>query len=217
MEKPNYYAIIPSNVRYDKRLKANEKLLYAEITALSQSTGNCFASNQYFANLFEVTPIAISRWITSLVSLGYVKRVMEYKKGTKQIVNRYLSIGIDPINQKVNTPINQKVKDNNTSKLINNTSINNKVIEEHFNNLWLSYPRERRTEGKSKVKPNIKKRLFDISFEEWERVLKRYSKGKEVKYLKECFRFMNNEVFEAFTDKVYKEQEEKEEEIVIVW
>lgn len=25
-ETPNYYAIIPANVRYDKELKANEKL-----------------------------------------------------------------------------------------------------------------------------------------------------------------------------------------------
>ena len=27
-EKPNYYAVIPSNVRYDDRLKDKAKLLY---------------------------------------------------------------------------------------------------------------------------------------------------------------------------------------------
>jgi len=27
-EQPNYYAIIPANIRYDNNLKANEKLLY---------------------------------------------------------------------------------------------------------------------------------------------------------------------------------------------
>ena len=27
-ENPSYFAIIPADVRYDKRLKANEKLMY---------------------------------------------------------------------------------------------------------------------------------------------------------------------------------------------
>ena len=33
--KINYYAIIPATVRYNQKLKAAEKLLYGEITALS--------------------------------------------------------------------------------------------------------------------------------------------------------------------------------------
>ena len=59
-EKPSYYAIIPANVRYDKNLKANEKLMYGEITALSKKNGICYASNNYFAKLYDVTPQAIS-------------------------------------------------------------------------------------------------------------------------------------------------------------
>ncbi|MGE9832701.1 conserved phage C-terminal domain-containing protein, partial [Ligilactobacillus salivarius] len=38
-EKPGYYSILTANVRYDKRLKANEKLLFSEITALSNKYG----------------------------------------------------------------------------------------------------------------------------------------------------------------------------------
>ena len=34
IEKPSYYAIIISEVRYNKNLTPNAKLLYAEITAL---------------------------------------------------------------------------------------------------------------------------------------------------------------------------------------
>lgn len=36
---PSYYSIIPATIRYDKELKANEKLLYGEITALAQVQG----------------------------------------------------------------------------------------------------------------------------------------------------------------------------------
>lgn len=34
MEKPNYFAIMPASVRYDKNLKPMEKIIYSEITAL---------------------------------------------------------------------------------------------------------------------------------------------------------------------------------------
>ena len=53
MEKPNYYAILSAEVRYDNNLRPNTKLLYAEITALSNTTGECFATNKYFSNLYN--------------------------------------------------------------------------------------------------------------------------------------------------------------------
>ena len=52
--KPSYYAIIPAEVRYSN-LKPNAKLLYGEITALSSKEGYCFATNNYFAKLYNVT------------------------------------------------------------------------------------------------------------------------------------------------------------------
>ena len=136
-EQPNYYAILPSSVRYDNRLKPNEKLLYSEITALSNKTGLCYATNKYFADLYEVESETISRWIKHLKELQYIDVEIIYKEETKEIDKRVIKINGIPIDKNINTyipnnqegycennqeSIDKKVKDNNTS--INNTSIN---------------------------------------------------------------------------------------------
>ena len=121
-QQKSYYAIIPANVRYDNNLPANAKLLYGEITALCNEKGYCWASNDYFAKLYGVSKTSVSKWITSLIDGGYLFREIIYKDGTKEILNRYLRIVKYPIEEKLNTPIEEKLKDNNTS--INNT-INN--------------------------------------------------------------------------------------------
>ena len=55
MEQPSYYAIIPAKIRYDSRLTASEKLLYGEITAMCNQEGYCWATNEYFAELYGGT------------------------------------------------------------------------------------------------------------------------------------------------------------------
>ena len=123
-EQPNYYAIITADVRYDKRLTANAKLLFAEITSLCNKDGKCWATNKYFAELYGVSVTSVSKWISQLVEFGYIKSVIIYKEGTKEILNRYLSLVKEGIEEKLNTPIEEKLKENNTS-IINN-KINNK-------------------------------------------------------------------------------------------
>ena len=122
--KPNYYGIIPANVRYDKRLTPNAKLLYSEITALCNDKGYCWANNKYFADLYEVSTTSISKWISSLIEFGYLTSTINYKEGTKEILHRYLRLVTYPIEEKLNTPIEEKLKDNNT---INNNTINNNI------------------------------------------------------------------------------------------
>lgn len=120
--RKSYYAIIPANVRYDKNLTPNAKLLYGEITALCNEKGYCWAENKYFADLYGVSKTSISKWIKSLIDGGYINSRMIYKEGTKEIDKRYITIVQYPIEEKLNTPIEEKLKDNNT--LSNNTSNN---------------------------------------------------------------------------------------------
>jgi uncharacterized phage protein (TIGR02220 family) len=82
-EQPNYYGILPANVRYDKNLPANAKLLYSEITALAQKDGYCYASNGYFAELYDVSDRSISEWINKLSQNGYIEvQLVKNNSGT---------------------------------------------------------------------------------------------------------------------------------------
>lgn len=108
-EQPNYYAIIPSTARYDTKLKCAEKLLYGEIAALANKNGYCYASNKYFADLYNVTVISVSRWISHLQELGYIKTEV-LRNENKEIISRNIYIVDIPYYQKINTPIYKKVK-----------------------------------------------------------------------------------------------------------
>ena len=116
----SYYAVIPATVRYDKRLIPNAKLLYAEITSLCNKEGFCWATNRYFSELYNVRIETISIWINQLIKYCYLESKMIYKKGTKEILNRYLVLNGNPIAKKLKTPLEEILKDNNTS--INNKS-----------------------------------------------------------------------------------------------
>lgn len=123
-ENPTYYSVIPANVRYDKNLTANAKLLFAEITSLTSKEGYCWATNAYFASLYGVTERVISKWISSLVENGYLINKLVYKKGTKSVEQRILTI-VNPPEQmftpsrtNVHHPPEQMFQDNNTSNNI---------------------------------------------------------------------------------------------------
>ena len=70
---PNYYSVIPANVRYDKDLSASMKLFYGEISALAQKDGYCWASSNYFETLYGVTRKCIYNWTNKLAKKGYIR------------------------------------------------------------------------------------------------------------------------------------------------
>lgn len=153
-KQPSYYAIIPATVRYDERLKYAERLFYGEITSLIGKEGYCFASNSYFARLYGVIPGTISRWISHLIKLGYIKeelirneknaiierRIYITDISCRQVVqNTYKQNNTYPYNQNCSYPISKKAKDNIINIKIDrlfNYIINNKgEIPKEFKNL----------------------------------------------------------------------------------
>lgn len=90
--KKSYYAIIPANVRYDKRLCPNAKLLYGEITALCNEAGYCWARNSYFTELYCVSERSVQKWIKQLINCGYIFSEIIYSKDSKEVEARYLRL-----------------------------------------------------------------------------------------------------------------------------
>jgi hypothetical protein len=147
--KKSYYAIIPANVRYDSSLPANAKLLYGELTALCNAEGYCWASNAYFADLYGVSKKSISNWITTLSKRGYISVEMRYKEGTAEILDRYVRIVPEGIEKNFHTPMEEKVKDNNTG--FNNTSNNTLEDIYAFDEFWTAYPKKKAKEAAKKA------------------------------------------------------------------
>lgn len=81
MENPGFYAILPASVRYDNQLKPAEKIFYAEITALANQAGYCYAGNNYFSQLYGVDERTVRRWVQHLQQYSYVD-VTYVREGT---------------------------------------------------------------------------------------------------------------------------------------
>lgn len=84
MSEPSFYAIIPATVRYHADLCPNAKLLYGEITALTQKQGFCWATNGYFKDLYGVSASTISEWVGQLRKAGFIKVEIDAEGGNRR-------------------------------------------------------------------------------------------------------------------------------------
>ncbi|EPI38916.1 hypothetical protein D347_01780 [Enterococcus faecalis LA3B-2] len=171
-EHRGYYAIIPAIVRYDNHLNGNAKLLYGELTALANEKGYCWATNQYFANLYNVSKRTIISWLKQLEERNYIKIQIFYKPNSKMVDRRHIYILPYPTDtefytpseenfitygknhqegneENFTTPSEENFTENNT--LNNNTKNNTKNIysveqsstmSELFEKVWKTYPKK---------------------------------------------------------------------------
>ena len=120
MDKPTYYTIIPADVRYNKKISANEKVLYSEIFTLAQKEGTCFASNGFFADLYGVHKVTISKWISTLKEHKLIK--ISYKIESGKVEKRIIT----PLSRNVNPPKSDDLPPLSRRTKYNNTRYNNK-------------------------------------------------------------------------------------------
>ena len=134
--KLNYYAVIPANVRYCKNLPMGAKLLYGEITALSNEKGYCWAKNSYFEELYQVDKTTIIRWINSLIKNEFIKKVKadntEYQR-CLSIVNNRGGINATPSCKNATPGVAKMQPCNNTKNITKDKSIN-KYTDKWINN-----------------------------------------------------------------------------------
>lgn len=119
-DQPNYYSVIPAYIRYDDELKPMEIIMYGEITALANKYGFAYASNSYFAELYNVHKKTVSNWINHLKEKGYIWTVVTRNedmsiKDRKIYINyTYPQKDGEGCLQKDGDPIHKKMEVNNT-------------------------------------------------------------------------------------------------------
>lgn len=218
-ESPSYYAIIPADVRYDKQLPQGAKLLYSEITALSNKNGYCWASNDYFAKLYSVSIGTIKSWLKCLEDNSYIHRVIKYKSGSKEVEQRFISLAprsenLPPSVRKLTHPRSENCPDNNTST--NKNIRASSTLESDFEKLWKLYPKK---VGKKpalaaykramtrKKNPTTNKAIQTgiVAYRKW-----LAEKGTEKQFIKDGSTFFNQESWNDYLEVIKEEQEEQQ-------
>lgn len=92
-DKPSYWAVLPAAIRYDAEIPASAKLLYAEISALTDKRGFCWASNEYFEQLYGLSERTIARLLRALETAGLV-RIIDGQGGKAR---RKIYAGVNPL------------------------------------------------------------------------------------------------------------------------
>ena len=153
-EKPNYWAVLPAAVRYDPTITAGARLLYAEISSLTDARGYCWASNSYFQQLYGISEPTVQRYLRALKAGGYI-RIQDGDGGQGR---RKIYAGVNPLsgNPVKNDGVTPSKLTPNPVK--NDTRIKKEIKKENdppvapqgaawepqmFERFWKLYPRKR--------------------------------------------------------------------------
>jgi len=144
-----HWAILPASVRYDPAIPPSAKLLYAEISSLTNVQGYCYATNAYFEKLYGLSERTITRLIKALEKAGHIR--VEDGAGGREM--RKIYAGINPLQappdknvytprQNCQGPPDKNVGENKKDNKKNNNPPKAPQWEpEMFERFWKAYPR----------------------------------------------------------------------------
>lgn len=101
------YGILPNRICHDQKLSSFSKLLYCDISSLCAQKGYCWASNKYFANIFNVSEKTISRALTELEPFLIIRNRLS---STRMIWVHNLENVIKPKKEKNKKVLNKLIK-----------------------------------------------------------------------------------------------------------
>ena len=203
-ENPGFWAVLPAQVRYDAELPSTAKLLYAEISALTDQRGYCYAPNSYFTKLYRISERTLQDHLRALKARGFI-RIADGDGGSGR---RKIYAGINPL--KENPAENcgdprEKLRGNPAENCTQNNIENNRTEhnppkppkggegeiwdQEAFEALWKLYPKKKdkakaitewnKLEADRKLMRKMSAALrVQMASEEWQR-----DNGRAIPYL----------------------------------
>jgi hypothetical protein len=202
MEKPNYYAVITADVRYDKRLTSFAKLIFAEITALTNKEGYCWANNFFFAKNFETTERTVQRALSTLEEYGYIR---------KELLNNNTERKLYICATKQSEGVDKTVTVTNDKKVIHNTTRENTKKEYIYNRDLIDFEKFwKGLHGRKLHKPSALKAYTQIdtelSAEELAQKFNELLHSREEKFVPYPVKWLKNE---GWNDEIKEESSGK--------
>ncbi|SVC63689.1 uncharacterized protein METZ01_LOCUS316543 [marine metagenome] len=90
VEANKTFCMIPIEIVQDKSLKATEMMILSEILVLDHYHGEFFGSNQYLANLANLSKSRVSAILTDLGRRGYIKIILYRSPDTTRVWKRVI-------------------------------------------------------------------------------------------------------------------------------
>lgn len=106
----NWYATIQSRILCATDISANQKLLIALISNLSNAKGYCFASNEYLGKRLNIKKDSVRKLLTDLEDKKYITRVIKLRADYSvefralTIIERYDNPTTFDVEDEVKTP-----------------------------------------------------------------------------------------------------------------